>query len=81
MDGVTLNEIAQITHIPTTMLLAILVTFAVWSVCWKGIALWISARRDDKYWFIALLLINTLGLLDIIYIYKFSKSAQTKGQL
>ncbi|OGN19862.1 MAG: hypothetical protein A3F25_02420 [Candidatus Yanofskybacteria bacterium RIFCSPHIGHO2_12_FULL_45_19b] len=45
----------------------------VWSVIWKGIALWRSARLGSKGWFVALLIINTLGILEILYIYVFSK--------
>lgn len=45
----------------------------VWSLAWKGIALWKAARQGDKGWFIAFLVINTLGLLEILYVYIFSK--------
>lgn len=40
-----------------------------WSLVWKGMALWKSARLSHKGWFIALLIINTVGILEIIYIY------------
>lgn len=52
----------------------LLVIFAIWSLLWKGWALWKSARRGDKIWFGALLIINTVGVLDILYIFYFSKS-------
>lgn len=51
-------------------LLSILV---VWAVVWKGLALWRAARNDSRYWFIALLVINTLGVLEILYLFLFSK--------
>lgn len=57
------------------MLFAIL--FA-WSLAWKGVALWKSARRESKPWFVAILLINTLGILDIIYVMLFSKKQDEK---
>lgn len=44
-----------------------------WTLVWKGIALWIAARAGSKPWFVALLLINTLGLLEILYIFLFSR--------
>ncbi|MBP8599650.1 hypothetical protein KBI31_00170 [Patescibacteria group bacterium] len=47
-----------------------------WALVWKGIALWKSARHNQKWWFIALLVINTLGLLEILYIFVFSKLGQ-----
>ena len=45
----------------------------VWSLYWKARALWRAARKDDKLWFVALLIINTAGILEILYLYKFSK--------
>jgi len=57
-----------------------------WALVWKGIALWKSARHNQKWWFIALLVINTLGLLEILYIFIFSKldqktNAKSKTQI
>ena len=40
----------------------------IWSIFWKGLALWRSARMNHKGWFIALLVINTVGIFEIIYI-------------
>ncbi len=45
----------------------------LWTVAWKGLALWHSARRAEQWWFIALLLINTLGILEIVYLFAFCK--------
>ncbi len=48
---------------------AILV-YGIWAITWKGIALWkAGAINHDKIWFIILLLVNTLGVLEIIYIF------------
>lgn len=46
----------------------------VWVFIWKGLALWKSARLGSRYWFVALLIVNTLGILEILYIYVFSES-------
>ncbi len=46
---------------------------ALWTVPWKGVALWKAARANSKPWFIVLLIVNTVGLLEIIYIFGFSK--------
>ena len=51
----------------------LLIVFIIWSVYWKGRALWRAAHLNSKPWFVALLLINTLGILEILYIYVFSK--------
>lgn len=43
-----------------------------WTLPWKAVALWKSARANQVGWFIALLIINTLGILEILYIFLFS---------
>lgn len=49
--------------------LLVVLLLAVWSLVWKGLALWHSGRRGDVRWFIFLLLINTVGILEIIYLF------------
>jgi Family of unknown function (DUF5652) len=44
-----------------------------WTLVWKGLALYRAARREDKVWFVALLIINTVGILEILYLYVFGK--------
>lgn len=51
-----------------TILLAL-----AWSLVWKGMALWRAAKNDSKPWFIVLLVVNTLGILEILYLYVFGK--------
>ena len=46
----------------------------LWTLYWKYKALWYAAKHDDKWWFIVLLVINTLGILEIAYLYYFSKN-------
>jgi len=50
-----------------------LIFIMLWSGVWKAIALWKSARNSHVAWFIVLLLVNTVGLLEILYIGLFSK--------
>lgn len=53
----------------------------VWSIAWKGVALWNSSKNDQKNWFIAVLVINTLGILEIIYLFGFAKKKMTLSDL
>ncbi len=48
-----------------------------WSFFWKGLALWNSAQNKQKYWFIALLILNTVGIVEIAYLFYFSKKKYT----
>ena len=56
---------------PKFFWLVILVT--IWDLVWKGIALWKSARNGQRNWFVVLLLINSLGIVPIIYLQFFQK--------
>lgn len=58
---------------PALMLaiLPFIVLAAIWTIAIKGYALWHAARNGQKEWFIALLVINTLGILEIIYLVWF----------
>lgn len=51
----------------------ILLALLAWSIVWKGFSLWRAAQNKSKTWFIILLLINTFGLLDILYIFVFGR--------
>jgi methionyl-tRNA synthetase len=52
----------------------------IWSAIWKGIALWKAGRNGNLGWFVALFVLNTVGILEIIYIFGFSKK-QPKPQI
>ena len=45
----------------------------LWALPWKGVALWKSAKNSQKIWFVAILILNTAAVLEIIYIFFFSK--------
>lgn len=62
----------------TTTQLWLLIALAVWTLVWKGIALWYAAGKKDKVWFIVLLILNTAGILDMFYIFIFSKRTNSK---
>jgi Family of unknown function (DUF5652) len=51
----------------------LLVIAFVWSAVWKLLALWKSARKGSVVWFVVLAVVNTLGILPILYIFIFSK--------
>jgi len=50
-----------------------IILLALWSIPWKGAALWKAAKQNNKIWFVILLIVNTLGILEILYIFVFSK--------
>ena len=54
-----------------TAIFPFLLLAALWTLVIKGYALWQAAQNKQKWWFIALLFINTLGILEIIYLIWF----------
>ena len=61
-----------------TLVLILFLVAMFWSIVWKGIALWKSARNGHKGWYVAILILNTLGILEIIYLIFFNKKKAKK---
>jgi len=47
----------------------------LWTLPWKGYSLWTAAKNGHKRWFIALIVLNTFGILDIIYVFHVAKKS------
>lgn len=50
-----------------------IILLATWSIFWKGWALWRASKNDQKPWYVAILVVNTVGLLEIAYLLFFQK--------
>jgi hypothetical protein len=72
-----MNEISSPINMPPLIVYVIM----VWSIIWKGLALWHSSKNNQRNWFIVLLVINTIGILDIIYLFRFCKKRLTLKDL
>ena len=65
----------------STWLLAhpyVLAIITIWSLIWKGLALWKSSKKNSIIWFIVLLVVNTIGILEILYIFIFSELGKSR---
>lgn len=51
----------------------VVVLILLWTLPWKAAALWRSARRAQLGWFLVMTVVNTLGILEILYIFFFSR--------
>jgi hypothetical protein len=51
----------------------VILVLVFWTIFWKGLALWHSARRGEPWWFFFMLVVNTLGILEIIYLFGVAK--------
>lgn len=65
-----LNPIPQIGTFGVMLLL-------IWSMFWKILALWRASKGNQRYWFIAILLLNTFGILELVFLFKFAKNRLT----
>ena len=52
----------------------------LWTLPWTAWALWLAARRGEKVWFVVLLVLNTLAILEIIYIFAIAKRSDKKEE-
>jgi hypothetical protein len=58
----------------------LVVAIAIWDAVWKLIGMWKAAKRDSLLWFILIAVLNTAGILPIIYIYLVAKPVQKQKQ-
>ncbi|MFA5084536.1 MAG: DUF5652 family protein [Candidatus Paceibacterota bacterium] len=56
----------------------ILACIIAWTIPWKGVALWKAAKNNHSIWFVVLLIFNTLAILEILYIFVFSRKRAKK---
>ncbi|MBU2577874.1 hypothetical protein KKA69_03495 [Patescibacteria group bacterium] len=70
------NQIAQFFSDP-----AFKIIFLLWALFWKGLALWKTASKRHLLWFIFILVFNTLGILEILYIFWLNRWDIDKGRL
>lgn len=58
-----------------------LVLVSLWELVWKGLGLWHAAQNRQNGWYIAMLLLNTAGLLPIIYLVWFKPKRKRETPL
>ena len=54
-----------------SIFIPLMLVIALWTIVLKGYSLWYAARGGQKWWFVALLVVNTFGILEIIYLIWF----------
>jgi hypothetical protein len=53
----------------------------LWSLLWKGMALWRAGKLRQRNWFVGILVLNTAGILEIAYLFFFATKRMTLGEL
>ena len=72
-----MNGLYGITEIPSIVLFVLF----LWSLLWKGIALWRASKNEQRNWFIVMLIVNTIGILEIVYLFFFAKKRMKLSEL
>lgn len=64
----------------TRNLISIIIAIGIWEMIWKGFALWKAGTKKQIRWFICIFILNTAGILPIIYliISKFKEKKSKK---
>lgn len=58
-----------------TILKVSIVLVALWALPWKIYAVWLAAKHDNRKWFLALILLNTLSILEMYYVFAVLKKS------
>ncbi len=53
----------------------------LWSLVWKGLALWRAVKNDQRNWFVVMLVVSTMGILEIAYLFFFAKKKMKLKEL
>jgi len=51
----------------------VLLLILLWTLPWKIYSLWTAVKNKHKAWFVVLIVFNTVGILEIIYIFFIAK--------
>ena len=49
-------------------MIGIFIALILADLCLKGWSMWRAARMEKKYWFIALLIVNSVGILPAVFL-------------
>lgn len=67
------ESIATLLGVPIELIVIVITIITIWELIWKGIALWKCGRNNQPIWFVFILLINSIGILPILYLLFFQK--------
>lgn len=70
-----------LSSVPPALFIVALVVLLAWTTIIKAFALWHAARNGQTVWFVALLVLNSLGILELLYLLAFRKDKQAHPAL
>ncbi len=72
-----MNGLYGLTQISPVLLFVLF----LWSLLWKGIALWRASKNEQRNWFVVMLVVNTVGILELVYLFYFAKKKMKLSEL
>ncbi len=80
LDSFYYTSFANLPHpLVALLVLPVLVVLALWTVVIKGFALWHAARNGQKWWFVVMLIVNALGIPELIYLIWFRSDRRKRA--
>ncbi len=76
----SMTDLSNLLGISPTVLIVLFAIVFIWEMTWKGIGMWKASQKNQVAWFIAMLVLYTVGILPILYIYVFSKMNFNKAK-
>lgn len=71
-----MDNLQQLHDALTWVLPVLIIPIIIWDTTWKIIGMWKAGRNNHLAWFICIALINTLGILPIVYILMQKKKSE-----
>lgn len=56
----------------------IAVPLVIWTLAWKGRGMWRAAQNRQPVWFIVMFLVQSLGIIPIVYLALLQKAPKPK---
>jgi methionyl-tRNA synthetase len=60
-------------------IIALVVVLGIWEAVWKAIALWRAGNDRNLLWFVLMFVLNTVGILEIVYIFGISRPRRARA--
>lgn len=73
-DPTSASAVLELLGIPASWLW-LFILIAIWDLVWRGLALWKCGRNNQPVWFVFVLIVNSMGILPIIYLAFFQKKS------
>jgi hypothetical protein len=54
----------------------VVVIIMVWDLFWRSLGLWYAIKNSQRNWFVAIFILNTVGILPLVYLKFYQKKTK-----